>query len=217
MDTIPAPARRGRPPKAEGLDTRQCILDAALDLFAREGYAGASIRQIARAVGITEAGLYAHFPSKRALSDTHLSSGGPTVVIGVLDAGDAGDETLDDPATFLRGLALRAVDAWDDPHARRLLSLLIREGAQGAAGDTSLVAAIARGLGRLAPLVARWVAAGRIRPIAAPEHLVWELFGPLNVIRILYLHAAATDAERWEGRILAERHIDFFLDAVLTT
>lgn len=216
MDAIPAPARRGRPPKAEAPDTRRRILDAALDLFAREGYAGTPIRRIAQAVGITEAGLYAHFPSKRAIYDTLLAIGGPAVVVGVLDELGVGDEVPDNPAAFLRGLVLRALDAWDEPRARRLLSVLIREGALGAAGDTSLVTAIARVQGRLAPLFARWIAAGHVRPVAAPEHLVWELFGPLTVIRILYLHAAATEAERREGYVFAERHVTFFLDAVLS-
>lgn len=47
---------------AEG--TRGRILEAALQLFAETGYAGASIREIATAAGVQSASLYAHFPSK---------------------------------------------------------------------------------------------------------------------------------------------------------
>ena len=48
--------------KPEG--TRGVILEVALKLFAERGYAGASIREIAEAVGMKSASLYAHFPSK---------------------------------------------------------------------------------------------------------------------------------------------------------
>ena len=42
----------------------QQIVTQATDLFAKHGYAGTSIRRIARACGITEAAIYRHFNSK---------------------------------------------------------------------------------------------------------------------------------------------------------
>jgi len=45
----------------------QQILSRATDLFAKHGFAGTSIRQIARACGITEAAIYRHFQSKMHL------------------------------------------------------------------------------------------------------------------------------------------------------
>lgn len=44
--------------------TKQRILDIARDLFARQGYTGTSIADIARELGTTTAALYYHFPSK---------------------------------------------------------------------------------------------------------------------------------------------------------
>ncbi len=218
MSTLHTVVRRGRPPRAEARDTRAALLDAALDLFARHGFAGTSVRQIARAVGITEGGVYAHFAGKRAIYDALLAAGGPAVILGLLDVGV--DDPAEDPAVFLRGLAQRAMAVWDEPRARRLLSMLIRDGALDAAdrdhrGDGELVAAIAQVQRRLAPLFVRWIDAGAIRAGVAPDHLVWELFGPLNAIRVLYLPAQASDDERRAGHALADRHIDFYLDAVL--
>jgi AcrR family transcriptional regulator len=45
-------------------DTRQRILDVALDLFTEQGYDGTSLRQIAEQLGVTKAALYYHFESK---------------------------------------------------------------------------------------------------------------------------------------------------------
>ncbi|HUK76594.1 MAG TPA: helix-turn-helix domain-containing protein [Thermoleophilia bacterium] len=45
-------------------DTRQRILDAALDLFIEQGYEKTSLREVAERVGVTKAALYYHFASK---------------------------------------------------------------------------------------------------------------------------------------------------------
>jgi len=50
-----------------GHRTRRRILAAALRLFSRDGFHGTSIRGLARSVGLTEASIYYHFPSKRAI------------------------------------------------------------------------------------------------------------------------------------------------------
>lgn len=47
--------------------TRATILAEARTIFARQGYAETSLREIAEAVGIKTPSLYAHFPSKEAL------------------------------------------------------------------------------------------------------------------------------------------------------
>ena len=43
------------------------ILDLAIPLFAKSGYAGVSMRDIANVVGIKAASLYHHFPDKQSL------------------------------------------------------------------------------------------------------------------------------------------------------
>ncbi|MGN1404904.1 MAG: TetR/AcrR family transcriptional regulator [Erysipelotrichaceae bacterium] len=50
-------------------NTKQEILDAALDLFSRQGYEATSISSIADAVGIKKASLYSHYSSKQAILD----------------------------------------------------------------------------------------------------------------------------------------------------
>lgn len=50
-------------------NTKQEILDAALDLFSVQGFEATSVSQIADAVGIRKASLYSHFESKQAILD----------------------------------------------------------------------------------------------------------------------------------------------------
>jgi AcrR family transcriptional regulator len=47
--------------------TRQKIVDAAREMFAREGYEAVSMRRIADAIEYTPAAIYVHFPDKEAL------------------------------------------------------------------------------------------------------------------------------------------------------
>ena len=47
--------------------TEERLLDVAADMFSKHGYAGVSMRHIAREMGITQAAIYHHFPSKDAL------------------------------------------------------------------------------------------------------------------------------------------------------
>lgn len=54
-------------PYAKGIAKREEILDTALDVFAEKGYRRASLRQIAEAVGLSQAGLLHHFSSKEEL------------------------------------------------------------------------------------------------------------------------------------------------------
>ena len=48
-------------------ERRQAIVEAAVPLFARKGFSGATTRELAEAAGVSEALLYRHFPSKQLL------------------------------------------------------------------------------------------------------------------------------------------------------
>ncbi|WP_438856148.1 TetR/AcrR family transcriptional regulator [Agromyces sp. M3QZ16-3] len=58
-------ARRGA--YAKGVAKREEILTAALDVIAREGYGRASVRELAEAVGLSQAGLLHYFGTKEEL------------------------------------------------------------------------------------------------------------------------------------------------------
>ncbi len=63
-DNVAAVATQAVAAAPQSNDTKQRILDVALDLFTEQGYDGTSLRQIAEQLGVTKAALYYHFESK---------------------------------------------------------------------------------------------------------------------------------------------------------
>ena len=51
----------------KGLQTRQNIIEKALQLFSVKGYFNTSIADIMESTGLTKGGLYAHFKSKEEI------------------------------------------------------------------------------------------------------------------------------------------------------
>ena len=57
-------------------DTKERILETVLELFARNGYPGTSMSNIAERLGITKAALYKHYDDKQTvlkLLDVHIT------------------------------------------------------------------------------------------------------------------------------------------------
>ena len=91
--TKPAAAKRVQPAVEDTNDRRQEILQVAADLFARRGYDGVGVRQIADAAGILGGSLYHHFQSKRDLYvEVHGSA-----LAGVADLIESEIEGITDP------------------------------------------------------------------------------------------------------------------------
>ena len=64
-DAETKPKRQGRPPTIE--NARGRILDDAARLFARDGYDGTSLGELAASVGVTKAAIYHYFPNKKEI------------------------------------------------------------------------------------------------------------------------------------------------------
>mgnify|MGYP002869130822 CR=1 FL=1 len=48
-------------------DTKERILDAALEMFSQNGYAGTNIRELSASLGLVKSGVYKHYVSKEAI------------------------------------------------------------------------------------------------------------------------------------------------------
>jgi len=95
-----APRRRGRP-RSEPVEVElERILDAATAVFARDGFGGARVDDIAREVGLNKAVLYRRVDSKQALYDLALDRALVRLRDAVVSAFDA--PPLDSPWATLR-------------------------------------------------------------------------------------------------------------------
>lgn len=84
--------KMGRPPLVPGeKPTKEKIFDAAVDLFAANGYDRTSVRDIARAVGIAESAVYRHYESKEAILDSIFSYMEARIYAPLPPAPDAGE------------------------------------------------------------------------------------------------------------------------------
>ena len=54
-------------------DTRERILETALELFSQCGYLGTSMSDIAKELGITKGALYKHYASKQEILDSIIT------------------------------------------------------------------------------------------------------------------------------------------------
>lgn len=98
------PQKGQRQPR--GLARQQQILDAAFTLYATNGYRATTLAMVAASVGVTEAGVLHHFPSKEALLQAVLAARdnpAPDAEARALDAG-GGLASLRHLPTFARVL-----------------------------------------------------------------------------------------------------------------
>lgn len=91
--------------------TRGRILHAALKLFAEYGFSGASIRDIAREVGINSATLYAHYPAKEHVLAELIQLGHEELHRRLREAtANAGPDPTDQLAALVRAHVLLHTD-----------------------------------------------------------------------------------------------------------
>jgi TetR/AcrR family transcriptional regulator len=72
------------------VDRRRQLIEAAMDLFSRKGFAGTTTREIALAAGVSEAIIFRHFATKRdlytAIIEHNINSAGAKEVIAGIEA-----------------------------------------------------------------------------------------------------------------------------------
>jgi AcrR family transcriptional regulator len=89
-----------------GKASRERILQAATELFARHGYAGTSVDRLARRSGIAKTAIYHHFGSKERLLAAVLEQAATTWIEGISQAARQSGEPGDRLDRALAGMRL---------------------------------------------------------------------------------------------------------------
>src|SRR5215469_9681941 len=130
-------------------DTKQRILAIAAELFARQGYTGTTIADIARELGTTTAALYYHFPSKAAILGALIDICADSRDLALIFDRDPAalamiDEQLPRSSAEITAQTVAALAGPDPDHAA-----LIRANAALAVAKAATLAALDLGDGKL--------------------------------------------------------------------
>src|ERR1700733_1251240 len=107
--------------RSRGEESKEAILAAARELFAKRGYRGTSLAAIAEAAGLSQPGLLHHYRSKNA------------VLLAVLASRDSAGESLSSPRPdgpgigIIDGLAALVAHNETEPQIVALFSMLLGE------------------------------------------------------------------------------------------
>ena len=112
-----------RRPAEPGVDRRQQILEAALDIFADQGFEGATTKAIATRADVTPGLIYFYFPNKEELFAAAFAHNAQRVLAAFqLDGADA-EQPVD---VTLRATFRRFVEALDSPRSLSVMRLMMR-------------------------------------------------------------------------------------------
>lgn len=197
--------------KEEAEVTRQRLLDAALKLFSRQGYASTTLDDVARQAEVTRGAVYWHFPSGkpelyRSLVRERFAAA--TTIVNEVLASDLS------PLAKLRRLMIRSLEYLEEDAAYRAvleLTLFRPETSPELQGGLDDKASATRGyLEQLAALVRAGIASGEVRADAEPEALALGALGLVNGVATMWL----VDRDAFSPRAQAAAIVEGFMRGV---
>lgn len=160
---------------------RSRVLDAAVDLFARQGYDGTSVAQVISQAGVAKGGFYHHFASKDALL-YEVYGDLITRQLGALDAILAARLP---PAETLRALIVDLVES-TAASAQQALVFWREQHKLGDQRTEQYRRARRRYHDTVTKLIREAQAAGSFAPVASPEMVTFTIFGVINELPMWY-------------------------------
>ncbi|MFD2740515.1 TetR family transcriptional regulator C-terminal domain-containing protein [Sulfitobacter aestuarii] len=148
---------------------RRAILDAALEVFSRHGYRGATLDQIAAEAGLSKPNILYYFDGKEDIHVTLLSK----LMTTWLDPLVALDPEGDPKAEILAYVQRKLDMARDLPRESRLFANEILQGAPRI--QPQLEDALKPLFEEKCALIARWVRQDRLPPVD-PAHLIFSIW-----------------------------------------
>src|SRR4029078_558151 len=92
-------------PGTKGMKTRQRIVEMAAPVFNRQGFVGASMRDLIRATGLEKGGIYNHFGSKEQLALEAYDFAMSRVTDALAGAQDGATDAVDRLTRMIRSFA----------------------------------------------------------------------------------------------------------------
>lgn len=192
-------------------DTKERILETALELFAQNGYLGTSMNDIAKQLGFTKAALYKHYTSKQEILNRivermnemdyerakqfEMPGGNLTEIVAAYQKTPIEKVRAYSKAQFLhwteedfssRFRKMLTLEQYRDPEMAQLYQKYL------ATGPVDYMAAIFRGL---------------TDSEEAAQHLALEFYGPM----FLLYSVSDSGAEQEQVLSLLDAHIDRFI------
>jgi AcrR family transcriptional regulator len=190
------PATRERPGGAE--EKRQRILEAAVRVFARRGFHGARVADIAEEAGVAHGLLYHYFASKDEVLQTVFRENW-SALIERFERVEASDEPADEKLLGLLKILLRT---WrNDPD---LVTVMVREVGRSAHLATQ-VDEIGRGFEVIQRVIEQGQAEGVFREELDARLASWVVYGGLEEILTGWVMGRLPDGDEEVAR--AERTI----------
>lgn len=194
-----------------GGETKERILETALELFAQSGYLGTSMSDIAARLGITKAALYKHYAGKQEILDRIVqrmneldaARAAAYEMLGAAPEGFA-QAYLNTPLDRIRAYSTAQFDHWTrEPFSANFRKMLTLEQYRDA---------------RLAQLYQENLASGPVKYMAAifrpltdsdetAMQLALDFYGPMYLLYSVYDGAADQSAVA----PMLEAHIDRFI------
>lgn len=193
-------------------NTKQLILSAALDLFSQNGYNGASIRQIARAVGIRESAIYNHYKSKEEIFLAILAEFKSRTISEKILSDDLLDD-LSNPEKFLRNLAERLINYWNTSQERKFIRLLLMEQFTRVGNKKLSTTDYLSELRKMCRLIFGEMIKTKIVKQFNPEILAEQFIALLFLIRTEHLVSGENENMSTVFKIV-NMHVDFFWAAI---
>ena len=179
---------------AEAPSSRDKILDVAEALFARRGYAGIGLREVADASGLAKASLFHHFRSKEQLYHEVILR----VLLRIRERFDANVVRNDSPRAQLERWLEELIDMLaEHPTAARLLLRSLFEEEDALAPEAEACEAqLASIIADAERLIQRGIECGELRRVSTP-HTLLTLMGAT-----VFYFASAEMGEQMLGRPL---------------
>lgn len=188
------------------------VLDAALKMFARNGFAATKVEDIAREAGLSKGAIYRYFPSKEDIFESLVNR----AIAPVAERSEELARTShEDPVVLLRAVLSVVGVKLSDPDTLALPRIVLQEaGRFPELAETYRRQVIDKGIGALELIIQKGIAAGKFRPVDVPL-AIRNVMGPLLAHLILSQIFRIDEDTHIAPQDFIESHFDILMNGLL--